>query len=77
MTDKEVKKSARQFEDFGHSKQTFDQVRRIEVFNGDIILRGQRGERDHAYPLARACKRFSRMYMTYSHWLANGFTTQC
>ena len=73
----EVKKSTKMYSDFAHSKQTFDQVRLFEVFNGDVILRGQRGQRDHVYPLAKACKRFWRMYDMYRWWMLHGFKTQC
>lgn len=73
----EVKKEATQYKDFASSKQSFDKLARLEVFNGDLILRGRNGERDHVYPLHRASVRFWRMLHIYKYWMQNGFFDQC
>jgi len=36
------------------STQTFDAVGLLEAVQGDVVLRGRHGERDHLYPLPRA-----------------------
>jgi len=69
--------SKKMYADFGSSKQSFPNVRLFEAINGNLVLRGQNGERDHIYPLAKACKMFFRMFDTYSYWMLHGFATQC
>lgn len=71
-----VKKSADKYEDFAHSKQTFPNVRFLEAFNGDVILRGRDGQRDRAYPLHKAAQRFWRMYDMMNYWAKQGFQSQ-
>ena len=72
----DVKKSADKYEDFAHSKQTFPNVRFLEAFNGDVILRGRNGQRDMVYPQHKAAQRFWRMYDMMNYWAQQGFTTQ-
>lgn len=43
---------------FHNSTQTFSVVGRLEVVNGNVVLRGREGERDHIYPLHRAVRRY-------------------
>lgn len=74
---KEVKKQQGVYNSFGESRQSFDKVGLFEVFNGDLILRGRHGERDHVYPIHRALERFWRQLDIYKYWQLNGFFTQC
>lgn len=40
------------------SSQTFGGIGLLEAVDGNIVLRGRHGERDHLYPLDKAIRRF-------------------
>lgn len=41
------------------SSQAFDGIGLLEAVNGNVVLRGRHGERDHLYPLDKAIRRFN------------------
>lgn len=41
------------------STQSFDKIGLFEVKNGDVVLRGRHGERDHVYPIDKAISRYN------------------
>ena len=73
----EVKKESGLYESFAQSKQTFPKVRLLEAINGNLVLRGRKGQRDVLYPIAKACKMFFKMFEVYTYWRSNGFLSQC
>lgn len=75
-SDERLKKKAQTYENLSASKQRFDQIRRLEAINGEVVLRGKEGRRDKVYPLMMAIKRFAKWYQICMSWYAKGFTTQ-
>lgn len=74
--DYRLKKEATQYQSMSHAKFTFDQVRRLQSINGNVVLRGKQGRRDTIYPLPTACKRFARWYPIWVRWEQKGFHVQ-
>ena len=42
----------------GGEAQSFNKIGLFDVHNGDVVLRGRHGERDHIYPIHAAIKRY-------------------
>lgn len=53
----DTKKEAPKNDGYEHS-QNFGKIGFLEAVNGELVLRGREGERDHLYPLNRAIKRY-------------------
>ena len=64
------------YQNLSASKQRFDQIRRLQAINGEVVLRGKQGRRDKVYPLALAIKRFSKWFVICRSWHEKGFTGQ-
>lgn len=71
-----LKKQAPVYENLSASKQRFDEIRRLEAINGQVVLRGKEGRRDKIFPLALAIKRFSKWYVICKSWSEKGFKDQ-
>lgn len=57
---------------------SFDQFRYMEAVNGDIVLRGRNGGRDHLFPLEKAAAKYVNwMDLVYSYFRngINGWDT--
>lgn len=74
--DYRLKKKAETYQNLSASKQRFDEIRRLQAINGDVVLRGKEGRRDKIFPLHLAVKRFSNWYKICKSWSEKGFKGQ-
>lgn len=53
--------------------QSFNKIGLFEAINGNIVLRGRHGERDHIYPLEKAIKQYHDTLYAAHKLMQNGF----
>lgn len=59
---------ATMYEGLGNAHMSFNGIKYLEACNGDILIRGQHGLRDHIIPLRKAVgKYFEWMDLTYAY----------
>jgi len=54
------------------STQTFGKIGLVEAVNGNVVLRGREGERDHLYPIGKALKRYHETVKMYTSMARHG-----
>lgn len=67
----DTKKEAKKTDSYEHS-QNFNKIGFLEAVNGDLVLRGRDGERDHLYPLDKAIRRYDETCNMITAMLRSG-----
>lgn len=67
-----TKPKADQYEGLQNSTQTFGGIGLLEAVNGNVVLRGRHGERDHIFTIDKAIEKYYDTVQTVNYYALHG-----